>query len=73
LRDKSEEGTIKTISNYSFYDLNDLKSIDLGSLKSDHIPAHAFDFEKSSDATLDLNLSNNHLNGSSFERRFCEC
>jgi hypothetical protein len=68
LRNSYEEGTIKTISNYSFYHLNNLKSIDLGSSKIDHIPAHAFDFKKSSDATLDLNLSNNHLNGSSFER-----
>jgi len=60
--------TIKTISNYSFYYLNNLRKLKLSRSSIDHIPAHAFDFEKSSNITLDIDLKSSNLNESSFEK-----
>jgi hypothetical protein len=60
-------GTLSTISNYAFYYLNNLNYIGLYRSNINHIPAHAFDFKKSSNVTLELNLGSNNLNGSSFE------
>jgi hypothetical protein len=61
------EGSIESIENYAFHELNNLVEIELFHNKLAYIPAHAFEFQKPSNQLLKLSLEENKLNGSSFE------
>jgi hypothetical protein len=60
-------GAVKSIGNNAFSALTNLKFLNLYRLEIDHIPKHAFDFNIPSNQTLNINLGDNPLNGSSFE------
>ncbi len=60
-------GSIARIGNNAFYHLESLKRVYFENNKLNTIPAKAFDFEKSSDIQLLIQLNNNLLNETSFE------
>ena len=67
-RFSTTNGHIRSVGNYAFYYLNNLRHLYLSHQKIDYIPANAFDFEKRSNQTLYIYLGNNRLNNTSFER-----
>jgi hypothetical protein len=64
---RSRTGGIQKVANYVFYDLNSMLELSLDQNMIDFIPSNAFHFRKESKINLNLYLSANHLNGSSFE------
>lgn len=64
----SRNGFIKTIGNFAFYYLNNLKYLYLSHQRINYLPANAFDFERPSNQTLYIYIGNNKLNNTSFEK-----
>lgn len=64
----SKSGNIRRIGNFAFYYLNKLTHLYLSHQRISYLPANAFDFERSSNATLYIYLGNNKLNNTSFEK-----
>jgi hypothetical protein len=58
---------INTLGEYAFYSLNNLTFLSFYDNTIDHIPKHAFDFEKPSNEYLHLDLGSNYLNETGFE------
>ncbi len=66
-KDETSHGSIKTIGNNAFFNLNNLQHLSFGYQPIDSIPKNAFDFELASDKKLLIYLHENNLNDSSFE------
>jgi hypothetical protein len=66
-KDEKSHGSIKTIGNNAFFNLNNLQRLDFGYQSIDFIPKNAFDFELASNKTLSIELHDNNLNDTSFE------
>ncbi len=60
-------GPLKKVANYAFYNLNSLVALGLYNSLIDFIPSNAFHFRKESKKPMDILISNNQLNDSSFE------
>jgi len=66
-KDETSHGSIKTIGNNAFFNLNNLQHLSFGYHSIDFIPKNAFDFELASDKKLLIYLHENNLNDTSFE------
>jgi hypothetical protein len=66
-QDETSHGSIKTIGNNAFFNLNNLQRISFGRQSIDFISKNAFDFELASDKKLFIYLHENNLNDTSFE------
>jgi hypothetical protein len=58
---------INYLGEYAFYNLNNLTFLSFYDNTIDHIPKHAFDFEKPSNDYLFIDLGSNYLNETGFE------
>jgi hypothetical protein len=66
-KDEKSHGSIKTIGNNAFFNLNNLQFLSFGYQSIDFLPKNAFDFKLASNEKLTIYLHENNLNDTSFE------